>query len=131
MLKIKQRFIKKFGLIYMNLTLHNCIISITDLQGNVFLWSSTGRIGFKGARKRTTFANQVTIKTIINEAINIGLCFVKFFIKQTGGSLEPLMKILKASKLEILSIWDITAISHNGCRSPKKRNSSKRKIKIK
>jgi small subunit ribosomal protein S11 len=118
----KKRLLKKFGLIYINLTIHNCIITITDLKGNVSLWSSTGHHGFTGSRKRTTFAHQVTLKKIINEAITLGLRFVKFFIKQTGASLEPLLKILKDSPLKILSIWDITPISHNGCRAPKKRN---------
>jgi small subunit ribosomal protein S11 len=123
MVKKKQikRFIKNLGLIFIFLTPNNCIITITDIKGNVFLSSSPGHHGFTGYRKSTTFAHQVTAKILINKALALGLIFTKIFIKQTGAGLEPLLKLFKDKRLKILSIWDITPLSHNGCRPPKKR----------
>jgi small subunit ribosomal protein S11 len=63
----------------------------------------------------------VTAKILINKALALGLIFTKIFIKQTGAGLEPLLKLFKDKRLKILSIWDITPLSHNGCRPPKKR----------
>lgn len=109
------------GRIYINLTLNNTIITITDIKGNVCFWSSAGNNGFKGSRKKTSLAIQITAQTIVNNINKLGFNFLKIFIKRTGQGIETLLKIFKFNNLKILSIKDITPFSHNGCRLRKKR----------
>lgn len=109
----------KFFRIYLNLTLNNTIITITDFNGNVIFWSSTGNNGFKGARKKTSFAIQTTILNFINKIKRLGLKNVLLYIKRIDQPIEPLLKLFESSTLKIFKIQEITPISFNGCRLSK------------
>ncbi len=109
------------GKVFMKATFNNVIVTITDVYGNVISWSSAGRNGFKGSRKNTPFAAQVTAEAAAKEAYDLGLRKVEVYVKGPGSGREAGIRSLQTSGLEILSIRDITPIPHNGCRPPKRR----------
>ena len=109
------------GKVFIKATFNNVIVTITDVYGNVISWSSAGRNGFKGSRKNTPFASQVTAEAAAKEAHGMGLRKVDVFVRGPGSGREAGIRSLQAVGLEILSIRDITPIPHNGCRPPKKR----------
>ena len=108
------------GQIFITATFNNTLISITDKQGNVVVWGSTGLVGFKGARKSTPFAATTTIETVIKKAKEKGLTTVKVFIKGPGPGRDAVLGVIRSSGLKVTQIADISPIPHNGCR-PKKR----------
>jgi small subunit ribosomal protein S11 len=91
------------------------------VYGNVISWSSAGRNQFKGSRKNTPFAAQVTAEAAAKEAYDLGLRKVDVFVKGPGSGREAGIRSLQTVGLEVLSIRDITPIPHNGCRPPKRR----------
>lgn len=109
------------GKAYLKATFNNVIVTITDVYGNVISWSSAGRNGFKGSRKNTPFAAQVTAEAAAKEACDLGLRKVEVYVKGPGSGREAGIRSLQTAGLEILSIRDITPIPHNGCRPPKRR----------
>lgn len=109
------------GKVFIKATFNNVIVTITDVYGNVISWSSAGRNAFKGSRKNTPFAAQVTAEAAAKEAYDLGLRKVDVFVKGPGSGREAGVRSLQTSGLEILSIRDITPIPHNGCRPPKRR----------
>lgn len=109
------------GKAYLKATFNNVIVTITDVYGNVISWSSAGRNGFKGSRKNTPFAAQVTAEAAAKEAYDLGLRKVEVYVKGPGSGREAGIRSLQTAGLEILSIRDITPIPHNGCRPPKRR----------
>jgi small subunit ribosomal protein S11 len=109
------------GKVFVKATFNNVVITVTDVYGNVISWSSAGRNAFKGSRKNTPFAAQVTAQAAGKEAYDMGLRKVDVFVKGPGSGREAGIRSLQAVGLEILSIRDITPIPHNGCRPPKKR----------
>lgn len=109
------------GKVFIKATFNNVVVTITDVYGNVISWSTAGRNGFKGSRKNTPFASQVTAQAAGKEAHDMGLRKVDVFVKGPGSGREAGIRSLQAVGLEILSIRDITPIPHNGCRPPKKR----------
>ncbi|MDI6765764.1 MAG: 30S ribosomal protein S11 [Bacteroidota bacterium] len=109
------------GKAFLKATFNNVIVTITDVYGNVISWSSAGRNGFKGSRKNTPFAAQVTAEAAAKEAYDLGLRKVDVFVKGPGSGREAGVRSLQTVGLEILSIRDITPIPHNGCRPPKRR----------
>jgi len=109
------------GKVFLKATFNNVIVTITDVYGNVISWSSAGRNGFKGSRKNTPFAAQVTAEAAAKEAYDLGLRKVEVYVKGPGSGREAGIRSLQTSGLEILSIRDISPIPHNGCRPPKKR----------
>ncbi len=109
------------GKVFIKATFNNVVITITDVYGNVISWSSAGRNGFKGSRKNTPFASQVTAQAAGKEAHDLGLRKVDVFVKGPGSGREAGIRSLQSVGIEILSIRDITPIPHNGCRPPKKR----------
>jgi small subunit ribosomal protein S11 len=109
------------GKVFVKATFNNVVITVTDVYGNVISWSSAGRNAFKGSRKNTPFAAQVTAQAAGKEAYDLGLRKVDVFVKGPGSGREAGIRSLQAVGLEILSIRDITPIPHNGCRPPKKR----------
>jgi len=102
-------------------TFNNTIVSLTDPQGNVIAWGSAGAQGFKGSRKSTPFAAQVTAETAARRAMEHGLKQVEVFVKGPGSGREAAIRSIQASGLEVTAITDITPIAHNGCRPPKRR----------
>jgi len=109
------------GKAFIKATFNNVIVTITDVYGNVISWSSAGRNGFKGSRKNTPFASQVSAEAAAKEAFDLGLRKVEVFVKGPGSGREAGIRSLQTVGLEVLSIRDITPVPHNGCRPPKRR----------
>jgi|SRR5512140_980988 small subunit ribosomal protein S11 len=109
------------GKVFIKATFNNVIVTITDVYGNVISWSSAGRNGFKGSRKNTPFAAQVTTEAAAKEAHDLGLRKVDVFVKGPGSGREAGIRSLQTVGMEVMSIRDITPIPHNGCRPPKRR----------
>jgi small subunit ribosomal protein S11 len=109
------------GKAYIKATFNNVIVTITDVYGNVISWSSAGRNGFKGSKKNTPYAAQVTAEAAAKEAVELGLKKVDVLVKGPGSGREAGIRSLQTAGLEILSIRDVTPVPHNGCRPPKRR----------
>jgi len=108
------------GRIYINATYNNTIVTVTDEQGNVICWASAGQ-SFKGTRKSTPYAAQLTAKEAIQKAKEFGLREADVFVKGPGLGRESAIKAIASEGIKIKLIKDITPIPHNGCRPPKKR----------
>lgn len=109
------------GKIFITATFNNTLVSVTDDQGNVIVWGSTGASGFKGSRKSTPFAATTAIDTVLNKAKDFGLSQVEVFIKGPGSGRDAALGVIRSSGLKVSKIADITPIPHNGCRAKKKR----------
>lgn len=109
------------GRAYIKATFNNTMVTLTDPAGNVISWSSAGAHGFKGSRKSTPFAAQVTAEAAARRAQEHGLRQVDVFVKGPGSGREMAIRSLQASGVQVLSITDTTPIPHNGCRPPKRR----------
>lgn len=117
----KEKRVVPVGKAFVQATYNNTIITLTDMQGNVIAWASSGGEGFKGSRKSTPFAAQMAAKTAAQNAIsNAGLQTVEVFVKGPGIGREAAVRSLFQSGLNITKIKDVTPVPHNGCR-PKKR----------
>ncbi|MBV8300525.1 MAG: 30S ribosomal protein S11 [Candidatus Dormibacteraeota bacterium] len=102
-------------------TFNNTIVSLSDVEGNVIAWGSAGAQGFKGSRKSTPYAAQVTAEAAARKAMEHGLKSIEIFVKGPGAGREAAIRSLQASGLDITAISDVTPIPHNGCRPPKRR----------
>ena len=100
---------------------NNTIVTITDKQGNVLCWSSSGRVNFKGSRKGTPFAAQLAAEDAAKKSAEFGVKRVDIFIQGAGGGRETAIRALQANGLDVVQIRDVTPLPHNGCRPPKKR----------
>jgi small subunit ribosomal protein S11 len=109
------------GIVFIQSTFNNTIITITDVSGNVLSWSSAGARGFKGSRKSTPFAAQVAAGDAAAKAMEHGLKNVSVLVKGPGAGRESALRALAAAGLKINLIRDVTPIPHNGCRQPKRR----------
>lgn len=119
--KKKKAHIDANGKVFIQASFNNVIVTITDLYGNTIAWSSAGKNGFKGSRKNTPFAAQVTGEVAAKEAYGIGLRRVEVEIKGPGAGREAAIRSLQTAGLEVTIIKDTTPIPHNGCRPPKRR----------
>ncbi|RJP84999.1 MAG: 30S ribosomal protein S11 [Desulfobacteraceae bacterium] len=108
------------GVVHIQSTFNNTIISITDPNGNVISWSTAGMNGFKGSRKSTPFAAQLASQDAAKKAMEHGLRNVEVYVKGPGPGRESALKSLQATGLTVTMIKDVTPIPHNGCK-PKKR----------
>ena len=117
----KKAQVDAHGVAHIKSTFNNTNVTLTDQKGNVISWASAGKNGFKGSRKNTPFAAQLSAETAAREAMELGLRKVDVEVKGPGGGREAAIRSLQAAGLEILSIKDVTPIPHNGCRPPKKR----------
>jgi len=106
---------------YIQSSFNNTIVSITDEQGQVIVWSTAGSCGFKGTKKGTPFAAQVTADAAGKKAVDAGVKQVHVLVKGPGSGRETAIRGLQSSGLTILSIRDVTPIPHDGCRPPKPR----------
>ena len=102
-------------------TFNNTVISITDPTGAVIAWASAGTVGFKGSRKSTPFAAQVTADAAARKGMEHGLQKVEVYVKGPGSGRETAIRSLQAAGLEITGIRDVTPQAHNGCRPRKRR----------
>ena len=109
------------GVVHIQATFNNTIVTITDVNGNAISWASAGELGFKGSRKSTPFAAQSASETAAKAAIDQGLKSVEVYVKGPGSGRESAIRALEAVGLQITLIRDVTPIPHNGCRPPKRR----------
>ena len=109
------------GLAHIRSTFNNTIVTITDPEGNVISWASSGNVGFKGSRKGTPFAAGMAAEAAAKAAMEHGLRGVEGHVKGPGAGREAAIRQLQATGLDITVIKDVTPIPHNGCRPPKRR----------
>ncbi|MBU1887572.1 MAG: 30S ribosomal protein S11 [Candidatus Omnitrophica bacterium] len=109
------------GIAHIFATFNNTIVTVTDRQGNTIVWTSCGSSGFKGSKKSTPFAAQITAKSAAKKALEHGLKEVEVYVKGPGSGRESAIRALQAAGLRISAIRDVTPIPHNGCRPPKRR----------
>jgi len=124
-LKIKRKKVKKhvsLGIANIKSTFNNTIVSISDTEGNVVSWYSTGMAGFKGAKKGTPYAAQLAAELAGKKAVeSVGMASVHVLVKGPGAGRETAIRALQSVGLEVESIKDVTPIPHNGCRPRKRR----------
>ncbi|MBI3260618.1 MAG: 30S ribosomal protein S11 [Ignavibacteriae bacterium] len=126
MAAVKKRVKKKVvadvhGKAFVKATFNNVIVTITDTYGNTLSWSSAGRNGFRGSKKNTPYASQISAERSAKEAYEMGLRKVEVIVKGPGSGREAAIRALAHAGLEILNILDQTPLPHNGCRPPKRR----------
>ena len=109
------------GVVHIQATFNNTIVTITDQAGNTVSWSSSGAKGFKGSRKSTPFAAQVVAEDAARKAMDQGMKAVAVHVKGPGSGRESALRAISHTGLKITSIRDVTPIPHNGCRPPKRR----------
>ena len=122
--KTRRKKVKKniqVGVVHIQSTFNNTIVSITDTKGNLVSWASAGGLGFKGNRKSTPYAAQMTADKAAKTSMEHGLKSVAVLVKGPGAGREAAIRALQSAGLEISMIKDVTPIPHNGCRPPKRR----------
>lgn len=117
----KKKVVEAEGIAHIQATFNNTIITITDAKGNVIVWGSAGKAGFKGSKKSTPFAATVAAEQTARAALALGVKRVHVRVQGPGSGRESAIQALQAAGLQIRSIRDVTPIPHNGCRPPKKR----------
>jgi small subunit ribosomal protein S11 len=121
--KVSKRKVKvdPQGQVHIHATFNNIIISITNMEGQVISWSSSGKMGFRGSKKNTPYAAQVAVVDCGKTAFDAGLRKVDVFVKGPGSGRDSAIRNLQTVGIEVNSIMDITPLPHNGCRPPKRR----------
>jgi small subunit ribosomal protein S11 len=109
------------GVVHIQSTFNNTIVTITNLTGDTIAWASAGSSGFKGARKSTPFAAQTAAERAALEALSTGMKNVEILLKGQGSGRETAIRAIESAGFDINSIQDITSVPHNGCRPPKRR----------
>ncbi|MBV8206482.1 MAG: 30S ribosomal protein S11 [Acidobacteria bacterium] len=109
------------GVVHIQASFNNTLVTITDNNGNVLSWKSSGSLGFRGSRKGTPFAAQQAAMNAANQAREHGLRTVEVRVSGPGSGRESAIRALSAAGIEVRSIRDVTPIPHNGCRPPKRR----------
>nr|YP_010283093.1 ribosomal protein S11 [Nitzschia traheaformis]ULD15857.1 ribosomal protein S11 [Nitzschia traheaformis] len=115
----KNNFIN--GVVHIQSTFNNTIVTITSLTGDTIAWASAGSSGFKGARKSTPFAAQTAAEKAALDALATGMKNVEILVKGQGSGRETAIRAIEGAGFEITAIQDITSVPHNGCRPPKRR----------
>ena len=119
--KRKNVKIESMGEAHIHATFNNIIISLTNQNGQVISWSSSGKMGFKGSKKNTPYAAQMAADDCSKEAYDLGLRRVKVYVKGPGAGRESAIRTIHNAGIEVTEIVDITPVPHNGCRPPKRR----------
>jgi small subunit ribosomal protein S11 len=109
------------GVIHIKSSFNNTIVSITDPQGNVIAWASSGVAGYKGSRKSTPFAAQIAAEKAARAAQEHGLRRAEVQVKGPGSGRDAAVRSIQNTGIEVVSIKDVTPVPHNGCRPPKRR----------
>ncbi len=117
----RERKVVPSGKAYVQSTFNNTMVTLTDPQGNVIAWGSSGTAGFTGSRKGTPYAAQLAARDAARKAMEHGLRQIEVYVKGPGSGREAAIRSLQSSGLYITSITDVTPIPHNGCRPPKRR----------
>lgn len=108
------------GQAHIHSSFNNTLVTISDPQGNTLCWSSSGNVGFKGSRKGTPFAAQLSAEKAAQKALEHGMTTVDVFVSGPGGGRETAIRSLSQAGLQVASIRDVTKVPHNGCRPPKR-----------
>ena len=119
--KKKERKSVPFGVVHIQASFNNTIVTISDNEGRVIAWKSSGSLGFRGSRKGTPFAAQQAAMNAANMAREHGMRTVEVRVSGPGSGRESAIRALSAAGLEVRNIRDVTPIPHNGCRPPKRR----------
>jgi len=119
--KRSKKVVEAEGVAHIKATFNNTMITIADNQGNVIVWASAGKAGFKGSKKSTPFAATVAAEQVGREAVGMGVKRLDVRVQGPGSGRESAIQALAAVGLQIKSIQDVTPLPHNGCRPPKKR----------
>ena len=109
------------GIVHVQASFNNTIVTITDMRGNVIGWSSAGKMGFKGSRKSTAYAAQLVSQDACRQAMGHGMREAEVRVKGPGSGRESAVRAVQAIGIEVTTIKDVTPIPHNGCRPPKAR----------
>ena len=109
------------GQAHIHASFNNIIISLTNNQGQVISWASSGKMGFRGSKKNTPYAAQMAAQNCAKVAYDMGLRKVKVFVKGPGSGRESAIRNIHASGIEVMEIMDVTPLPHNGCRPAKRR----------
>ncbi len=109
------------GVVHIQSTFNNTIVTVTDTMGNTVAWSSAGVLGFKGSRKSTPFAAQVAAEDAVRKAMEAGMRNVEVYIQGPGPGRESALRALQNTGIHVTAIKDVTPVPHNGCRPPKRR----------
>jgi small subunit ribosomal protein S11 len=117
----KERKNVPMGHVHIQASFNNTIVTITDLGGAVVSWGSAGTAGFKGSRKSTPYAAALAADSAAKRAMEHGMRQVEVFVKGPGSGREQAIRSLQAAGLEVSAITDVTPLTHNGCRAPKRR----------
>lgn len=118
--KRTKRFVPE-GNAYISSTFNNTVVTFADTQGNVLIQSSSGNVGFKGARKSTSFAAQRAAENAAKGALALGMRTVNVFVKGPGSGRDSAIRSIQSAGIRVIRISDITPVPHNGCRPPKRR----------
>jgi len=119
--KRKERKNIPFGIVHVQASFNNTLVTISDQEGKVVAWKSSGSLGFRGSRKGTPFAAQQAAMNAANMARDHGMRTVEVRVSGPGSGRESAVRALAAAGLEVRSIRDVTPVPHNGCRPPKRR----------
>ncbi|MCD4773980.1 MAG: 30S ribosomal protein S11 [Bacteroidales bacterium] len=119
----KKRIVKiePLGRAYIKASFNNIIVTLTNQNGQVISWSSSGKMGFRGSKKNTPYAAQMAAQDCAKVAYDLGLRKVKVFVKGPGSGRESAIRTIHSSGIEVTEIQDVTPLPHNGCRPPKRR----------
>ena len=121
--KSKKRVVnvESTGQVHIKASFNNIIVSMTNNQGQVISWASAGKMGFRGSKKNTPYAGQVTGQDCGQKAYDLGLRKVEVFVKGPGAGRESAIRAIQNIGIEVSAIRDVTPLPHNGCRPPKRR----------
>ena len=119
--KSQVKLVKGRGQVHIFSSYNNTLITFTDLVGNVLVWGSSGKSGFKGPKKSTPYAAGVIVKSIIDNVKELGLKEVDIYVKGVGAGRDGAIRAINANGIKISTIKDVTGIPHNGCRPRKAR----------
>ncbi len=121
--KVKKRKVKvdSEGLVFIQASFNNIIVSLTNKAGQVISWSSAGKAGFRGSKKNTPYAAQVAVAEAARIAHEAGMRTAEVFVKGPGSGREAAIRAIDVSGIKVMRIKDVTPVPHNGCRPPKRR----------
>jgi small subunit ribosomal protein S11 len=119
--KKKIHLTSHLGIAHIKASFNNTLVTITDPQGNVIVWSSGGSVGFKGTKKSTPYAAQIAASTAAKKAKELGITDIEVLVKGPGPGREGAIRSLQAAGLSVKRVKDVTPSPHNGCRPRKKR----------
>ncbi len=109
------------GLVYIQATFNNIIISVTNKKGDVISWASAGKAGFRGSKKNTPYAAQIAASDAAGVAYEAGMRAAEVYVKGPGSGREAAIRAIDAAGIKVTRIKDVTPVPHNGCRPPKRR----------